>query len=76
MIQDFQNSFVRRFYLAITLGVIYRGPMLCDFEFLAKLLEIFVFELTSIICDDGGRYTILTYDVICYKQSYNFSISY
>ena len=62
--QDFQDSFVRCFRLAITLGVIYRGPILCDFEFLAKLLEILVFELTSIISNDGGRYTILAYDVI------------
>ena len=62
--QDFQDSYVRCFRLAITLRIIYRGPMLCDFEFLAKLLEILVFELTSIIYNDGGRYTIPTYDII------------
>ena len=74
--QDFQNSFVRRLCLAITLGVIYRRPMLCDFELLAKLLEIFVFELTYIICNDGGRYTISANDVICDKQSYSLAIGY
>ena len=54
--------------MTVTLGVIYRGPMLCNFEFLAKLFEILVFELTSIISNDGGRYTIPTYDVIGDKK--------
>ena len=62
--------------MTVTLGVIYRGPMLCNFEFLAKLLEILVFELASIICNDGGRYTIPAYDVIRDKQSYSLAISY
>ena len=49
--------------------------MLCDFELFAKLLDILVFELTSIISDDGGRYTISVDDVIRDKQSYNFPLA-
>ena len=74
--QDLQDSFVRCFRLAITLGVIYRGPLLCDFELFAKLLEILIFKSTSIISDDGGRYTISADDVIHDKQSYSFAISH
>ena len=50
--------------------------MLRDLELLAKLLEIFIFKLTSIISDDGGRYTISEDDVIRDKQSYSFAISH
>ena len=49
--------------------------MLRNFELFAELLEIFVFELTSIISNDGGRYTIPADDVICYKQSYSLASS-
>ena len=74
--QDFQDSFVGCLCLTVTLGIIYRGPMLCDFELLAKLLEILVFKLSSIISDDGRRYTILADDVISDKKSYSFAISH
>ena len=53
--------------MAITLGVIYGGPMWYNLELFAELIEILVFELTSIINNDGGRYTILADDVIHYK---------
>ena len=49
--------------------------MLRNFELFAKLIEIFVFKLTSIISNDGGRYTIPADDVIRYKQSYSLAIS-
>ena len=67
MMKDLVDSLVGCLCLAIPLGLIYRGPMLCDFELLARLLEILVFELASIISNDGGRYTISANDVICDK---------
>ena len=73
--QDFQDSFIRSFCLSITLGVIYGGPMLRNFELCAKLVKIFVFELTSIISNNGGRYTIPADDVIRYEQSYSLASS-
>ena len=49
--------------------------MLRNFELFTKLINIFVFELTSIISNDGGRYTIPTDDVIRYEQSYSLASS-
>ena len=73
--QDLQDSFIRSFCLSITLGVIYRGPMLCNPKIFTKLFKIFVFKLTSIISNDGGRYTIPADDVIRYEQSYGLASS-
>ena len=49
--------------------------MLCNFELFTKLVKIFVFELTSIISNDGGRYTIPADDVIRYEKSYGLASS-
>ena len=74
--QDLEDYLVGCLRLVITLGVIDGRPMLRNPELFTKLLEIFIFKLSSIISNDGGRYTIPAYDVIHYKQSYSLAISY
>ena len=49
--------------------------MLHNSKLFAKLVKIFVFELTSIISNDGGRYAISADDVIHYEQSYGLASS-
>ena len=63
-LQDLKDRLVGCLYLAITLGVINERLVFCDSEIFAQLLKILVFKLFSIISNNGGRYSIPTYDVI------------
>ena len=50
--------------MAIPLRVVDGGPMLLDFEFLTHLLEVFVFELATVIYEYRRWNTIVANDVI------------
>ena len=72
---NFEDRLIGCLSLAITLGVINGRPMLCDFESLAQFLEVFILELSSIVSNDRGWYTISADDVVFDKKCYSFSIS-
>ena len=49
---DFDESFIRGFSLAITLRVIWCGPLMFDMELITEGFDIFIFKGFSIIRDN------------------------
>lgn len=71
LFKDFEDSFVRRLSLTITLEVVRSRKVVMDMESITNLINILILEGTPIVCNDRKGNTIVANDII-EDENYHF----